>query len=447
MVKYRRWIGLILCPLLWAGCSSDDSIEGPTLVTSDVGGDAAALDGAASDGGAQDGTAPDDTATDSSTQGDATIDSDEDENSGDDTTGDTTSDTTGSDGGGTTAKACSACDQDADCGDNARCVELVDGKHCLPSCDTDEPCETIGSFAGYFACTDPDGNGKVCAPTPGLDPQPWAKGACGCPGLPAAVESCNSLDDDCDGAIDEGFCSDDGNPCTVSACDAKTSNCKTTQVTGPCDDGDACTTGELCKNNACGSGKLLSCPDDGNPCTAEACDKAVGCASTPADGKACVVDGGTCQEGVCEAGSCSAGAAGSCDDGNPCTADSCDKANGACKHAPSSNGNACEDGSACTENDACNSGKCVGKALDCQDGNPCTKDACDNVAGCSHSDSDGAGLRRRRQMQREGPLPRRQLPGGHARRLRRQGPLRTASVRVDDRRLRQRRHRRWRPLR
>ena len=399
MAKQKRWRGLWVVCVLWVGCGSDDAIEGPKLVGSDVASDGATQDAAANDATQADGVAQDGSTDDGTAEDGALLDGVDSGGDGSTSDGSTSDgggdgsggDGSGGDGSGTTAKACSACAEDGDCGANARCVELVDGKHCLPACDNDDLCETIGAFPGYFACSDPDGMGKVCAPTPGPEPLDWAKGACGCPGKPASVEACNGVDDDCDGDIDEGFCSDDGNPCTASACDVKTGTCKTTQISGPCEDGDACTTGEACKNGVCGSGKLLTCPDDGNPCTAEGCDKASGCASAPADGKTCVVDGGTCQEGVCEGGTCSAGAAGSCDDGNPCTADSCDKASGTCKHAASGNGNACSDDSACTENDACNSGKCVGKALDCQDGNPCTKDSCDPIAGCSHSDSDGVG--------------------------------------------------------
>lgn len=50
----------------------------------------------------------------------------------------------------------------------------------------------------------------------------------------------------------------------------------------------------------------------------------------------------------------------SCDDGNPCTADSCDLQTGACLHAPL-DGTGCDDGDACTADDRCVQGTCQGQ--------------------------------------------------------------------------------------
>jgi subtilisin-like proprotein convertase family protein len=61
-----------------------------------------------------------------------------------------------------------------------------------------------------------------------------------------------------------------------------------------------------------------------------------------------------------------------CDDGNPCTVDSCDPASG-CVHTPIS----CDDGQICTV-DACDpaTGLCTHTGLSCDDGNACTADTC-----------------------------------------------------------------------
>jgi len=100
-----------------------------------------------------------------------------------------------------------------------------------------------------------------------------------------------------------------------------------------CDDGDACNGAETCNTatGACVAGTPPVC-DDGNTCTADACDPVAGCASTPvADGTSCS-DGDACNGAeTCQAGTCTAGASPSCDDGDPCTADSCDMAGG-CVH-------------------------------------------------------------------------------------------------------------------
>ncbi len=66
-----------------------------------------------------------------------------------------------------------------------------------------------------------------------------------------------------------------------------------------------------------------------------------------------------------------------CDDGNTCTADTCDAVQG-CLHAPTREGEVCT-GSACTADDVCVGGVCSGSPVDgsCDDGNACTgNDTC-----------------------------------------------------------------------
>ena len=67
----------------------------------------------------------------------------------------------------------------------------------------------------------------------------------------------------------------------------------------PCDDGDVCTTGDVCIGGACAS-PLPLC-DDGNPCTVDTCYPGEGCGNSPAPfGAPC--DGAS---GVCDlAGKC-----------------------------------------------------------------------------------------------------------------------------------------------
>lgn len=61
---------------------------------------------------------------------------------------------------------------------------------------------------------------------------------------------------------------------------------------------------------------------------------------------------------TCDGGQCAGGTALSCNDGNPCTNDTCNAATG-CAHA--FNTDACDDGDACTLNDRCSGGACVGQ--------------------------------------------------------------------------------------
>ncbi|MCO4763653.1 MAG: hypothetical protein KC502_19230, partial [Myxococcales bacterium] len=71
-----------------------------------------------------------------------------------------------------------------------------------------------------------------------------------------------------------------------------------------------------------------------------------------------------------------------CNDNNACTSDSCNSADGSCKHTALKTGNACNDGDSCTKDTKCASGSCTGgsKLADgvaCEDGNGCTpKGAC-----------------------------------------------------------------------
>jgi hypothetical protein len=197
---------------------------------------------------------------------------------------------------------------------------------------------------------------------------------------------------------------DDLNPCTADSCDP-TAGCQHVALTGPCDDGSACTTGDTCTGGVC-VGTPITC-NDNNPCTLDNCDPTLGCVFPDRcdDGnvcngvEACDITTNTCFQAV---------AALNCDDLNPCTDDVCDPVRG-CLHT--NNTNACDDGSLCTFNDTCTNGACVGVPVQCSDGdacngletcdsatgacipgglpncndlNPCTDDTCDPAVGCLH---------------------------------------------------------------
>jgi hypothetical protein len=151
---------------------------------------------------------------------------------------------------------------------------------------------------------------------------------------------------------------DDGNPCTADWCIPAT-GCTNAPVDGaPCGGGDRCTVAGRCSGGACVGGGPLSC-DDENPCTADSCDPATGCTNAPVDGIPCAVEDRCSVAGRCSGGACVGGGPLSCDDENPCTADSCDPGTG-CTHAPAS-GAPCDDGNESTFDDACTAdGVCVG---------------------------------------------------------------------------------------
>lgn len=145
----------------------------------------------------------------------------------------------------------------------------------------------------------------------------------------------------------------------------------TTEETSVASDGSTCTPkcdGKSCTSNGCGG----SC--DGQPCD---------------DGNAC-----TSFE-VCVGATCLPSGEMGCDDGNPCTIDACSPASG-CKHGPAS-GISCSDNDNCTTGDVCNGQKCSGAPIACGDDNPCTADFCETGIGCKwvlidDGESCGAGV-------------------------------------------------------
>lgn len=125
--------------------------------------------------------------------------------------------------------------------------------------------------------------------------------------------------------------------CSKAACDAVTGACgfAPDHEGLVCSSGDACTIGQTCQDGACLGGVALSC-EDANECTADSCDPLAGCVHTPIDGPCS--DGDVCTDGdACVAGSCVAGQPLDCDDGNDCSTDACESAVG-CVHATVSGG-------------------------------------------------------------------------------------------------------------
>jgi hypothetical protein len=174
---------------------------------------------------------------------------------------------------------------------------------------------------------------------------------------------------------------DDGKPCTFDLC-VFGGFCMHADRSGPCDDGNACTLNDACNGGTC-TGSDKHC-DDHNGCTSDACG-ATACVHTPVS--ASCNDGDPCtQDDACVAGTCvgnyfcECASDGDCDDGTTCTSDSCAAQGHTCYHIALS-GN-CSDGSACTEADHCTDGVCNGTTKVCDDGNPCTVDSCSPSKGC-----------------------------------------------------------------
>ncbi len=156
---------------------------------------------------------------------------------------------------------------------------------------------------------------------------------------------------------------DDGNPCTIDDFDFH-HGCvhPSAGIGAPCSNGNHCqTTGTCDAQDVCHPGSDISV-DDGDPCTADHCDVATGLVTnTPIP---------NCTEPAQQVAAC--------DDGNDCTTDRWDPVGG-CQHASTSVSIRCGQGDdgRCTDH-VCNSyGQCVPVVTaNADDGNPCTADTC-----------------------------------------------------------------------
>ncbi len=285
--------------------------------------------------------------------------------------------------------------------DGAQCLATAcnpaNGKCDLKPSGEGQPCSDGN------ACTSGDHcQGGACLPAAATtcdDQNPCTVDLCdlaaGCQHSPVltgtacdADSSLCTVGDSCVGAVCQAGTSancDDGQVCTGDSCDAKL-GCQHTAQDGPCSDGIACTTGDHCLGGVCLPNGATSC-DDGEPCTADSCDLVLGCQHAPATGAACD-DGSWCTVGEhCSSGACQPAGPLDCDDLNPCTSDSCDASQG-CVHL--ANAATCTDGNPCTLGDHCQAGQCLVSAwMGCDDGVACTIDSCQNPGGCVHEPANG----------------------------------------------------------
>jgi Dictyostelium (slime mold) repeat len=281
-----------------------------------------------------------------------------------------------------------------------------DGNSCTvnDTCDADRHCAgdplPIGNACDDGnACTD----GDQCVV--GQRPAPLCEGT---------ARSCTDSDlctqDLCDPAT--GLCQhppidcDDGNDCTSDVCDPATGACRRDNVADfNCSDGDFCTYGDTCVGGNCLPGSASPC-DDGIACDSDSCFRMGQCLHSPGsctcppptactsyywdttllhcveirhDGQDCTTPG-RCMISRCVMGGCMDVLMIPCDDGNPCTSDTCPGR--ACTHTLLADGVACTLSDRCTGGGVCSGGVCFGTPLTCNDQNPCTTDACDPAIGC-----------------------------------------------------------------
>ena len=231
-------------------------------------------------------------------------------------------------------------------------------------CDDGDPCTVNGTcVVGLCVETDLD-----CS---ALD------GTC-------ALGECNPVTGACEiSPINEGGTCTDINACTENdtcidgfCIGALLPDCEPCVVAADCDDGNVCTEDFCHAVGVCFHSNIAGTCDDGNVCTEnDACAKGV-CVGTPVPGCApCVVDA-------------------DCNDGNPCTTDTC--AANVCQYSDN-DGAMCDDDNICTDNDTCFGGLCAGSPIpgcdscltdaDCNDGNTCTNDLCHAVGVCIYANN------------------------------------------------------------
>ncbi len=155
--------------------------------------------------------------------------------------------------------------------------------------------------------------------------------------------------------------------CTQNTCNPLTGTCALTPVKPGkvCDDGDPCTTGEICKGGVCTAGVVLCqcktdvdcvAKDDGDLCNGTLfCNTATGkCLPNPASAVTCPSVGDT-----------------------DCLKNTCVPQTGKCSFETVKSGEKCDDGDACTVGDWCLSGACKSGANTCE---------CQQHADCAGKD-------------------------------------------------------------
>ena len=306
---------------------------------------------------------------------------------------------------------CSHTPNSAGCDDNNVCtlLDVCSGGSCSGSdalaCDDGNPCtdDLCDITAGCLAVAndDPCDDGSSC--TEGDQCQ---DGACAGGGSfpcddqnPCTEDTCDDdagcvFSDNTAGCDDGNPCTsvdkciqgacygsspvdcDDGNECTSDFCDHN-SGCVNLANVSPCDDGNPCSTQDYCSNGVCVGTAGIICNDD-SPCTDDSCVTGVGCVYT--NNTAPCNDGKSCTAlDLCSNGVCVGSGEGGCDDGNPCTEDSCTDGGG-CTY--SQNTAPCNDGNICTDVDTCQGGVCLGTPLVCEAGGSCLSATCDGTLGC-----------------------------------------------------------------
>ncbi len=177
----------------------------------------------------------------------------------------------------------------------------------------------------------------------------------------------------------------DDTACRKNLCGAKTGTCSLTPINElkPCEDGNLCTAGEVCKAGICAAtvgADTCICKSDSDCAKYEDGDLCNGTLFCNVAAQKCAVNPKTVV--VCPTGG----------DG-PCVTNSCVAATGKCAMTPTAGSSQCDaDGSPCTPFDACIAGKCVADTANvcqCQTDAQCADDGdkCNGVPYCDKANN------------------------------------------------------------
>ncbi|MBI5507194.1 MAG: hypothetical protein HY903_00450 [Deltaproteobacteria bacterium] len=238
-------------------------------------------------------------------------------------------------------------------------------------CDDSGPCGG-GCYPGNPVLDDCDGHDQDCAGGPDDRYAPDAScgvGVCRLTNTPsacvagaviactpgssvaAADVTCDGVDDDCDGFVDEDVnlltsCPPVASACERAVCGLASGICETSVRTGCCEDASACALPSACISAGCDVG-ARSCVYAALP----------GCCRGAAD----------------------------CDDGNPCTVDRCNATSGACENSGiigCCNTDAdCDDADLCSYDECTSAARCLHRVATCATAGPCGADPT-----CSYAD-------------------------------------------------------------
>ncbi len=295
------------------------------------------------------------------------------------------------------SKVCSGsfdltCRADIDCPSGQTCQDFtVCSGDPSKLCKTSADCESAGSCnrKGDYAPRKYDSDG-----TPLDDCNDFNGGMN--PGL--VDNTCDRVDDDCSGLVDDGF-----NTCGNGVCAATSKACKAPGFKGQCSTTSTqlCNTDTDCRGKMCNVAKGASCSVD-EDCPAGSCsdNPATACAknSDCAEGASCKYG-----EQVCRYGFCSAAEVDPCDLNADCPTGTCSNnpstpchldlecSGGTCLGAQKclTRSTCSESREVCTGDDQCRPGRCSLLGNSCLDGSDCypyetcVRETCNGSESCS----------------------------------------------------------------